>query len=75
MGANLADALGVGGRRNRTFDQRHVEWPTFNMARGFKEVRDPQLAGHGQQFIFAIEKRKLAAIARSKFEYGQTRLH
>ena len=70
---DLMNALGIVRRRDRAFDERQVVWPAHHGARRLDEVRDFDLARDGQQLVFAIEQRELAAVARGELPHGQLR--
>ena len=69
--AHLLDALGVVRRGDRAFDQGDVVRALDDGARGLGEIGDLDRAGHGQQFVLAVEQAQLAAVARRELPNGQ----
>ena len=67
------DAFGIGGRRNRAFDQREIVRSAHHPPRRFREIGDVELLGDGEQFVLAIEQAQLAAVAGSEFPHCQAR--
>ena len=61
---NLANALDVVGRGDRTLDDREVVRPGEHSARSLEEIGDLNLPGHGQQLVLAVQQGELAPVAR-----------
>ena len=53
---DLVDPFGVVRRRDRAFDERQVVRAFDHRPRGLGEIGDLDRAGHGQQFVFAVQQ-------------------
>jgi hypothetical protein len=58
-------------RGDRTFDERDVVRTALQSAAGFGKVRNFDPITDGQQFIFGVQERQLAAVAGREFKDGQ----
>jgi len=63
--------LGVVRRRDRTLDQGNVVRTFDHGPRSLGEIRNFDLAGDTQQFIFAVEQAQLASVAGSELPNGK----
>src|SRR5271166_2033747 len=65
--------LGIVRRGDRAFHQRYVVRATYHATRRLREVGDVDRAGDRQQFVLAVEQRKLAAVAGGELPDGELR--
>ena len=67
------DALGIGGRRDRAFDQREIVRSSHHPPRRLGEISDVECPGDAKELVLAVKKAQLAAVARGEFPHCQAR--
>ena len=74
VAANLPDALGIVGCRDRALDQGHVVRARLDPAGRFEKIRNLHSAGELQQLVLEAQDRQLTSVAGGEFVDGQRRL-
>src|SRR5579884_3199878 len=65
-----SDSLYIVRGSDRSLNKGYIIWPLYDCARSLRKVRDVDFTCYGQNLVFAIQKRQLAAVTGSELPHG-----